>query len=54
MIIFMPQIRMLSESKNPIIPIDWSIKSDITLPGKPNKFLMSVFSGYKKLGSTGE
>ena len=37
-----------------INPTDWKNKSDIKLPWKPNKFLIFVFLGKMKLGSSGE
>jgi hypothetical protein len=50
----MPVIINVNETKYAISPTDWKNKSEIKLPWKPNKFLILVFSGKIKLGSSGE
>ena len=47
------QIR-LSGIRKAIKPKDWKKRSAVKLPRKPRKFLISVFSGKIKLGSSGE
>ena len=52
--ILIPVIIRVNDNKYAISPTDWKNKSDTKLPWKPNKFLISVFSGKMKLGSSGE
>ena len=44
----------VKDIKYEIRPTDWKNKSDIKLPWKPNKFLISLLSGKTKFGSSGE
>ena len=37
-----------------MMPNDWKKRSEVKLPWKPNKFLISVSLGKIKLGSSGE
>ena len=51
---FIPVKKTVVETNIDINPIDWKNISAIKLPLKPNTFLISVFSGKIKFGSSGE
>ena len=53
-IIFIPVIIRLNGIKKDISPIDWKKRSEVKLPRKPRIFLISVFCGKIKFGSSGE
>ena len=50
----MPVIIKVNENKYETSPKDWKNKSETKLPLKPKMFLISVFSGKIKFGSSGE
>ena len=52
--ILKPVAIKVKEIKYAINPMDWKNKSETKLPWKPNRFLISVFCGKIKFGSSGE
>ena len=56
MILFIltPVTIKVNEKKYETRPIDWKNMSEIKLPWKPKIFIIFVFSGKMKLGSSGE
>ena len=44
----------VNEKKYETRPIDWKNKSETKLPWKPKIFLIFVFSGKMKFGSSGD
>ena len=53
-ITLMPVMKIVTETKIEIRPIDWKKKSEITLPLYPSIFLISFSPVYIKFGSSGE